>query len=29
VMDQLAYASQWGAQFVVAIPQLSIIPHAR
>jgi len=29
VMAQLAYASQWGAQFVVAIPQLSIIPLAR
>jgi len=29
VMDQLAYASQWGAQFVVAFPQLSIIPHVR
>jgi len=29
VMDQLAYASKWGAQFVVAIPQLSIIPLAR
>jgi len=29
VMDQLAYASQWGAQFVVAFPQLSIIPQVR